>query len=74
MSALRKSSERRLSILDEVLQAHARYRVWRRLWRAALAGTLLLLALLIGLWPGPAPALNVWPGSTVVVSVPVKAP
>ena len=73
MSALRKSSERRLSILDEVLQAHARYRVWRRLWRAALAGTLLLLTLLIGLWPGPAPA-NVWPGSTVVVSVPVKAP
>ena len=75
MSALRKSSERRLSILDEVLQAHARYRVWRRLWRAALAGMLLLLTLLVGLWPGPAPApaLNVWPGTTVV-SVPVKAP
>jgi hypothetical protein len=76
VDALRKSSERRLSILDEVLQAHARRRVWRRLWRAGLAGILLLLTLLIGLWPSaaPAPALNVWPGSTVVVSVPVKAP
>ena len=74
MSTLRESSERRLSILDEVLQAHARYRVWRRLWRVGLAGMLLLLTLLIGLRPGPAPTLNVWPGSTVVVSVPVRAP
>ena len=73
MSALRKSSERRLSILDEVLRAHARYRVWRRRWRAGLAGVLLLLTLLISRWPGAAsaPTVKVTPG-ILVVSVPVE--
>jgi hypothetical protein len=73
VSALRKSSERQLTVLDEVLRAHARYRAWRRLWRAGLAGALLLLTVLISLWPGPAsaPAHRVWPGSTLVVIVPI---
>jgi hypothetical protein len=73
VSALRESSDRRLSVLDEVLRAHARYRAWRRLRRAGLAGALLLLTVLVSLWPGPAsaPAHKVWPGSTLVVSVPI---
>ena len=49
MSALRKSSERQLSVLDEVLRAHARYCAWRRLRRAGLAGALLLLTVLVSL-------------------------
>ena len=75
MSALRESSGRRLSVLDEVLRAQARYRAWRRLRRAGLAGALLLLTVLVSLWAGPAspPAHKVWPGSTLVESVPVGA-
>jgi len=72
VSALRESSGRALSVLDEVLRAHARYRAWRRLRRAGLAGALLLLTVLVSLWPGPAsaPTVKVTPG-TLVVSVPV---
>ena len=75
MSALRESSDRRLSVLDEVLRAQARYRAWRRLRRAGLAGALLLLTVLVSLWPGPAsaPAHKTWPGRTLVVSVPIGA-
>ena len=75
MGALRRSSGPRLSVLDEVLRAHARRRAWRRLWRAGLAGALLLVAVLISLWPSPAPAPanQVWPGSTVVVVVPATS-
>ena len=72
MGALRRSSGPRLSVLDDVLRAHAQRRAWRRLWRAGLAGALLLIAVLIGLWPSPAPAPahKTWPGSTLVVVVP----
>ena len=75
MSALRETSGRRLSVLDEVLRVQARYRAWRRLRRAGLAGALLLLTVLVSLWAGPAspPAHKVWPGSTLVESVPVGA-
>jgi hypothetical protein len=72
VGALRRSSGPRLSVLDEVLRAHARRRARRRLWRAGLAGALLLMAVLISLWPTPAPgpAHKLWPGSTQVVVVP----
>jgi hypothetical protein len=75
VSALRESSDRRLSVLDEVLRAQARYRAWRRLRRAGLAGALLLLTVLVSLWagPAPAPAHKVWPGSSLVESVPIGA-
>ena len=75
MGALRTSSGRRLSVLDEVLRAQARYRACRRMRRACVAGALLLLTVLVSLWPGPAsaPAHKVWPGSTLVVSVPIGA-
>ena len=53
MSALRESSGRRLSVLDEVLRAQARYRAWRRLRRAGVAGALLLLTVLVSLLGRP---------------------
>ena len=50
MGTLRKSTEGPLSIVDEVLRAHARN---RRLRRAGAAAVMLALAALVGLWLSP---------------------
>jgi hypothetical protein len=74
VGALRQSTEGQLSVMDEVLRAHARI---RRLRRAGAAAVMLALAALVGLWlspssrpslVGPAVVAMPWVGQTGTVT------
>jgi hypothetical protein len=58
VGAVRQPAGKPLSVLDEVLGRHARY---RRLWRAGLAG-LFLLGICAVLWPGPSTRVSITAG------------